>query len=470
MSRVALYGGAFDPPHLAHLFAITWLLGRPDLDEVWVVPTADHVFGKQMAPFDARCQMLETALQIFGAGASVCRFEAERSGPSRTFDTLTLLSARYPEHSFGLVIGADNLTERHRWHRFDDLVARWPVWVLDRPGHGAALAALRDAPWCRPGPMLPDVSSTALRAALGGQGDPAALAWLPGGLLAQAQALYRHNSSAEHPTVAVLGHGRAGAALAAALRAARWPVWTWNRSPGLGADFDGPLPSVLAEADIWLLAVSDDALAAFSRQLAALPWADDSRAVLHCAGRLDASVLAPLAARGVRTGPLHPLQSLRGAPSAGALRGAWCACEGAAAEDAEAVVRAFGGRPVRLPAGEKAAYHAAAVFSANFITTLGAGGVALLEALGISEVTARAMLVPLLRGTVQHLAHTPVTEALTGPFARGDLAAVEAHCAALGAHAPTFLAAYQVLARTTAEWLGWPDAQRQALERVLTGL
>ncbi len=469
MAGIALYGGAFDPPHSAHLFAITWLLGLPEVDEVWLLPTADHVFGKQMAPFEDRIGMLQAAIAPFDAQrVRVSRFEAERVGPSRTFDTLTALSAQHPEHTFQWVLGADNLAERHRWHRFDDLVARWSIIAFGRPGFEGALAAVAAAPWCRPGPTLPDVSSTAVRAALGGQGTSAALDWVPEAVRQRAGELYAHPSSASAALrVGVLGQGGAGAALAAALRAGGCAVQTWNRAPGRDADAHGPgWPDWLAACDVWLLAVSDPALAPLAAALASEPAAA-GRTVLHVAGRFGAEVLAPLAAVGARTGSLHPLQALRGAESAGRLRGAWCACEGEAADTAEALVRAFGGLPIRVPAGEKATWHCAAVLAANFITTLGAGAQQLLAALGISADDARALLAPLQRGTVELAARQPLADALTGPLARRDLGAVSAHIGALIRHAPAFLPAYRALAEATAVSLGWPAPAREALAQAL---
>ncbi len=173
MARIALYGGAFNPPHLAHVFTVTYLLGRADVDGVWLLPTADHVFGKALAPFADRVRWLERVVDglSWRDRVRVSGVEAEREGPSRTFDTLTHLSERHPEHSFVWVMGADNLTESHRWYRFQDLVARWPVIVLGRPGHEAALAERVGEPWCRPGPALPSISSTQVRAALAGEGD-----------------------------------------------------------------------------------------------------------------------------------------------------------------------------------------------------------------------------------------------------------------------------------------------------------
>lgn len=448
---------------------MTYLLGRADVDRVWVVPTADHVFGKRMASLDDRVAMLTDALTACGLAdrVEICTIEAELDGPSRTYDTLTVLSERHSACAFRWVIGADNLSESHRWHRFEDLVARWHVIVLGRPGHEAALAARADEAWCHPGPTLPDVSSTAIRAALRGEGPRDTLRWLPDAIVERARTLYPPSAAPLPGRVWVLGAGRAGTALADGLRRAGGDVMTWNRSAAHDADAHGPLPAELASAPVWLIAVSDDAIAAFAERLAEHPAAGPDRVVLHCAGRLGAEVLAPLAAVGASVGSLHPLQSLDG--DGEALWGAFCAVEGdpRAQAIAERMARALNARPVRLPTGEKAAYHAAAVLAANFMTTLGAGGVALLDAIGVDDSTAREMLVPLLRGTVDRLAAAPAAEALTGPFARGDFETIAAHVDAIGRLTPAWLGVYRAMASATAAMLGWGEAERAKLATAL---
>ena len=113
--RVALYGGAFDPPHLAHVFTLTWLLQLADVDEIWVLPAASHVFGKRMSPFEARLAMLQAVLDALGSPRiRICTIETELPGTGRTFDTLSALQARHPDHAFRLVLGADNLSEADR--------------------------------------------------------------------------------------------------------------------------------------------------------------------------------------------------------------------------------------------------------------------------------------------------------------------------------------------------------------------
>lgn len=452
--RVAIYGGAFDPPHLAHVFTITYLLTRDDVDAVWVLPAADHAFGKRMTAYPQRRAMLDMLLESLGnPQLRVDDIEAESTG--RTFDTLSLLAERHPDHDFTLVIGADNLTESHRWHRFDELVHRFGVIAMGRPGHERALAEAAQQPWCQAGPTLPGVSSTRLRSALRG-GDPEALRWLPPVLTEMATPIYAKRAPrTDLPSVWIFGGGRLGTSLAAAWRAAGVEVrGVWRRS------VDGALPKT-APADVWVIAVSDPAIPEMAKRLAALP---PPSVALHCAGRFDASILSPL---NCARGSLHPLQSIGDDP--GALRGAICAVEGApeAVKAARQLAESFGGRPVTVPSGEKPAYHAAAVVSANFMTTLAAAGVALLEAIGIDAPTARRMLTPLWQGTLNRNASLDAAEALTGPLARRDLDAIAAHVGAIARHAPQFSAAYAELTRTTAAWLNWPASDRAALDAAL---
>lgn len=440
--RIAIYGGAFDPPHLAHVFTLTYLLSRADVDAVWCLPAADHAFGKRMTAYAERRALLQAVIDRIGSPRlRIDDVETESSG--RSYDTLSLLAERHPEHDFTLVIGADNLTESHRWHRFDELVARFGVIALGRPGHERALAKAAGEPWCRVGPTLPGISSTRLRAALRG-GDPIALRWLPTAIADDAARIYSATAARDDlPSVWIFGLGRLGGSLAKAWSAAGVPIaGTWSRSR------DGALPSA-APADVWILSVSDPAIPTLAQALRGLP---PPKVALHCAGRFDRQALEGLACA---RGSLHPLQSIGDDP--GALRGAICAIEGdaAALDAARTLAQAFGGRPVTVPTGEKPAYHAAAVVSANFMTTLAAAGVALLEAIGIPAETGRRMLTPLWQGTLNRNATLDAREALTGPLARADADAISAHLIAIQRHASQFETMYRELVRTTAAWVGW---------------
>jgi nicotinate-nucleotide adenylyltransferase len=151
--RVAIYGGSFNPPHVAHQLAMTCVLAtaRPRVDQLWMVPTFKHPFDKQLAPFDDRVRMCELAARPF-AHARVSRIEEELGGESYTLRTVQALRARHPEHELALVIGADLVGERERWHGWRELSALVPFIVVGREGQRET-----------GGLKLPAVSSTIVR-------------------------------------------------------------------------------------------------------------------------------------------------------------------------------------------------------------------------------------------------------------------------------------------------------------------
>ena len=160
MSRtVAIFGGSFNPPHLAHQMVCLVALETAEIDEVWMLPTYRHAFGKELAPFDDRVEMCRLAARTFGGRVTVDPIERELAGDgteSRTFHTLTALSTRHPGTAFRLLVGEDILAEKHLWYRWDDVVALAPPIVVGRAG---ATQAETDA-----GFDLPAISSTDVRA------------------------------------------------------------------------------------------------------------------------------------------------------------------------------------------------------------------------------------------------------------------------------------------------------------------
>ncbi len=148
-----MYGGSFDPPHVAHTLAVAYVLATQPVDRVLVVPTRDHPFGKRLSAFEHRVHMCELALQDLKR-VEISQIEQELPAPSLTLRTLEALRARYPTAQLRLVIGSDVLTETHAWHNFARIEALAPPIVVQRAGH------------VRPGsdaPALPEISSTEVR-------------------------------------------------------------------------------------------------------------------------------------------------------------------------------------------------------------------------------------------------------------------------------------------------------------------
>ena len=157
--RVALFGGSFNPPHVAHQMAALYVLETAPVDEVWFVPAHEHAFGKPLAPYEDRLAMCELAAAALGPRARVSDVERAIGGRSLTLRTVRRLTELHPEHRFSLVIGSDLLAEVGRWYGGDELARTVPFIVVGRPGaqpDGGTAPAI----------TLPDVSSTAVRGAL----------------------------------------------------------------------------------------------------------------------------------------------------------------------------------------------------------------------------------------------------------------------------------------------------------------
>jgi predicted short-subunit dehydrogenase-like oxidoreductase (DUF2520 family) len=237
--------------------------------------------------------------------------------------------------------------------------------------------------------------------------------------------------------VDVLGiHGRSRARAARAARRARVPGTS------------GPLPAAIAGADVVWIAVSDDAIPAVARQLAASGRLHRMQVVLHTAGAHGREVLRPVTRHVAAVGSLHPLQSLAEPRRAATrLAGATFAIEGTprALRAARALALALGGRPVVVPARGKALYHAAAVMTSGGTTGLFGAAIEALVAAGVPRARAPAILLPLLQGTIENIAALGAARALTGPIARGDAATLAVHRAAIARGARRLAPLYEAL-------------------------
>jgi nicotinate-nucleotide adenylyltransferase len=146
-----VFGGSFNPPHVGHVLAASYVLSTCDVERLVVVPAHKHPFGKPLASFDDRVRMCELAM-LPVAGASVSRIEETLDG--LTLHTLEALAREHPDWQLRLVMGADILLEADKWFRFDDVRKLAPPIVLGRAGISHAGA---------PPPLLPEISSTSVR-------------------------------------------------------------------------------------------------------------------------------------------------------------------------------------------------------------------------------------------------------------------------------------------------------------------
>ncbi|MBK8254545.1 MAG: nicotinate (nicotinamide) nucleotide adenylyltransferase [Polyangiaceae bacterium] len=154
--RVAIFGGSFNPPHVAHVLAVVYALAVEPVDEVLVVPVYRHPFSKELVPFEDRLAMCEAAMGWIPR-TRVSAVERDLGGESLTLRLVSHLRDVHPDWELRLLVGADVLADLPKWHRFDKIAEIAPPIVMGRAG-----VAADDAPL----PVLPRVSSTEVRDAL----------------------------------------------------------------------------------------------------------------------------------------------------------------------------------------------------------------------------------------------------------------------------------------------------------------
>lgn len=170
--RIGVFGGTFNPPHLAHLILAECARDELGLDRVLLVP-APRPPHKQVdgdpGP-DERLALCRAAVAGERGRVEVCDVELHRDGPSYTADTLALLRGRHPEDELTLLLGGDSAASLPTWERPEQIVRLATIGVAargddDHPRAERALAALGAADRLRPFTMpATELSSSLIRA------------------------------------------------------------------------------------------------------------------------------------------------------------------------------------------------------------------------------------------------------------------------------------------------------------------
>ncbi|MGM9825086.1 MAG: nicotinate-nicotinamide nucleotide adenylyltransferase [Paludibacteraceae bacterium] len=199
--QIGIYGGSFNPVHYGHVGLAKWVAEHTDLDEVWMIVSPNNPLkdSRELADEQERLEGVRKAIEgIYrplhsrdvpsnyrGRDAHVpsnahvvaCDFEFSLPRPSYTANTLRALAAAYPQHTFSLIIGEDNLRILPRWREWEYIVSHYRIFVYPRrPSksplkgdwsdttewnvsaiHNAQIIMLEGAPYF-------DISSTEIRA------------------------------------------------------------------------------------------------------------------------------------------------------------------------------------------------------------------------------------------------------------------------------------------------------------------
>ncbi len=259
--------------------------------------------------------------------------------------------------------------------------------------------------------------------------------------------------------IGVVGAGRVGAVLAAALRGAGHEISAVaGESAASRTRIETLLPGVRVDkptavarsCDLLLLTVPDDMLANVVSMLSASGAIRAGQTVLHTSGKHGLAVLDPAADRGAEVLAMHPAMTFTGTDvDLGRLAG--CVFGVTATEEtavlAETLASDLRGRIVWVPEDRRVLYHAGLAHGANHLVTLVAQAMDLLRASGATDPA--STLRPLLTAALDN-ALDYGDAALTGPIVRGDVETVRAHLRDITASSPATLESYVAMARATA--------------------
>jgi predicted short-subunit dehydrogenase-like oxidoreductase (DUF2520 family) len=280
--------------------------------------------------------------------------------------------------------------------------------------------------------------------------------------------------------VGVVGTGRAGSVLGAALKRAGHNIRACTAVSDISKlRAESLLPGVLVtsideavkDRDLILLTVPDDVLGQVVNGLAATNAVSPGTFVMHASGRYGIEILRPLTDQGSLPLALHPVMTFTGT-SIDLNRLSACPFGITTVQTlrpvAETLVVEIGGEPIWVPEENRGLYHAALTFGANNLMTLVTQTTELLEAAGITNP--EALVAPLLGASLDNALRNG-DAAITGPVARGDANTVREHLRVLAKFDPSVTQAYRAMARLTAiRALTSGTLQPQLAEELLTVL
>lgn len=134
--KILIFGAAFDPPHIGHMTMAAQAVKKGLADRVVLVPCGDHAFDKVMSSASCRYAMVEVIVKAltktYGPFFELSDVEIKRKGKSYAWDTLWDFTKKYPDAEIGWLMGSDQLPSFHKWYKYEDILANYPVYVYPR--------------------------------------------------------------------------------------------------------------------------------------------------------------------------------------------------------------------------------------------------------------------------------------------------------------------------------------------------
>lgn len=133
MKKIGLFFGSFNPIHIGHLILANYILENSDMDELWFVVSPQNPFKekKSLLKDHNRLDMVQLAVKNYPK-MRASNIEFSLPIPSYTIDTLAYLKEKYPDYSFALIMGEDNLESLGKWKNSEKLVSENQIIVYPR--------------------------------------------------------------------------------------------------------------------------------------------------------------------------------------------------------------------------------------------------------------------------------------------------------------------------------------------------
>lgn len=135
--QVGLFFGSFNPIHIGHLIIANHLVEHSAMDELWLVVTPQNPFKEKQSLLDnyLRLEMVNLAIEEYPK-LRASNIEFQLPQPNYTVNTLAYLEEKFPNISFALIMGEDNLKSLHKWKNYEYILEHYPIYVYPRMSEG----------------------------------------------------------------------------------------------------------------------------------------------------------------------------------------------------------------------------------------------------------------------------------------------------------------------------------------------
>ncbi len=165
--KVGLFFGSFNPPHIGHLAIANFMTEFTEIDQLWFVVSPQNPLkdrGILLKDYD-RLELVRLAVEG-DLRFRVSDVEFRLPKPSYTIQTLTHLKEKFPDHTFLLIMGSDNLAHFTRWKDYRQILGNHAILVYPRPGITSGDFPVHENIRIVKAPLM-EISSTFIREAVG---------------------------------------------------------------------------------------------------------------------------------------------------------------------------------------------------------------------------------------------------------------------------------------------------------------